>query len=213
MKIGELARDTGVNTATIRYYERLGLLSPDRAPNGYRQYGPAAAERLGFIRDAQASGLTLPEIGVILDMKSAGESTCDHVVGLLEDHLRAVDRQEIELRRTKRQLQEMLDRARRLDPAECRDPNRCQTIGPSHERVPPRTERHDMTTRTTLSVPEIHCDHCKMSLEGAVGALEGVEAVEVSIPNATVDVSFDDSALSLATIKDTIEEQGYAVAN
>ena len=213
MKIGELARKAGVNTATIRYYERLGLLSPDRAANGYRQYGPPSAERMRFIRDAQAAGLTLPEIGVILDMKAAGESTCGHVIGLLEEHLHAVDRQEAELRRTKRQLQEMLDRARRLDPAECLDPNRCQTIASSHTEVAPRKERHQMTTRTTLNVPEIHCDHCKMSLEGAVGALEGIDFVEVSVPNATVEVAFDESAVALATIKDTIEEQGYAVAN
>jgi copper ion binding protein len=168
---------------------------------------------MGFIRDAQAAGLTLPEIGVILDMKAEGESTCDHVVLLLEEHVRSVERQAAELQRTREQLQGMLNRARQLDPAECRDRNRCQTIAPSELQVAPRTERHDMTTRTTLNVPEIHCDHCKSSLEGAVGALEGIDFVEVSVPNATVEVGYDDEAVSLAKIKDTIEEQGYAVAN
>ena len=67
-----------------------------------------------------------------------------------------------------------------------------------------------MTTQKTLQVPEVHCDHCKTSLEGAVGALGGVSIVEVDVPNATIDVAYDDT-VSLDTIKATIEEQGYAV--
>lgn len=68
-----------------------------------------------------------------------------------------------------------------------------------------------MTTETTLQVPEVHCDHCKTSLEGAVGDLAGVSRVEVTIPSATIDVVFDEGSVDLSTIKKTIEEQGYAV--
>jgi copper chaperone len=68
-----------------------------------------------------------------------------------------------------------------------------------------------MTTETTLMVPEVHCDHCKTSLEGAVGDLQGVSRVEVSVPDATIEVSFEEGAVDLDTIKKTIEEQGYAV--
>lgn len=66
-------------------------------------------------------------------------------------------------------------------------------------------------TEIQLQVPEVHCDHCKMSLEGAVGALQGVEKVEVTVADATLDVAYDASAVELDTIKQTIEEQGYAV--
>jgi copper chaperone len=62
-----------------------------------------------------------------------------------------------------------------------------------------------------LQAPEIHCDHCKMSIEGAVSALPGVDSVDVAIADATVRVSFDESRLALGTIKEAIEEQGYAV--
>ena len=68
-----------------------------------------------------------------------------------------------------------------------------------------------MSTQKTLQVPEVHCDHCKTSLEGAVGGLGGVASVEVSVPNATLDVSYDEARVSLEAIKTTIEEQGYAV--
>jgi len=63
----------------------------------------------------------------------------------------------------------------------------------------------------TLQAPEIHCDHCKMSIEGAVGALVGVESVDVAIADATVRVSYDDTRIELGSIKEAIEEQGYAV--
>lgn len=62
-----------------------------------------------------------------------------------------------------------------------------------------------------LQVPEVHCGHCKSSLEGAVGALSGVDTVTVSISDATLDVAYDDDAVELDSIKHTIEEQGYAV--
>ena len=65
-------------------------------------------------------------------------------------------------------------------------------------------------TETTLSVPEIHCDHCKMSIEGAVTALEGVASAKVSVEKATVSVGFDAPA-SIEGIIGAIEEQGYDV--
>lgn len=68
-----------------------------------------------------------------------------------------------------------------------------------------------MTTRT-LSVPDISCGHCKTSIEGAVGPLEGVEFVEVGIDDRTVDVDYDGADDTFAAIVAAIEEQGYEVA-
>ncbi len=62
-----------------------------------------------------------------------------------------------------------------------------------------------------LQVPEVHCDHCKTSLEGAVRSLAGVENVEVAIADATLTVAYDEDHVGLDQIKETIEEQGYAV--
>lgn len=130
MKIGELSKRTGVTTKTIRYYEEIGLLPPpDRADNGYREFAEEAVERLGFIRDAQASGLSLGEIASILDLRGHGQATCEHVIDLLVRHLEALDRHITGLRQTRQHLAALTDRARSLDPADCRDPNRCQTIG------------------------------------------------------------------------------------
>ncbi len=67
-------------------------------------------------------------------------------------------------------------------------------------------------TDITLSVPTISCDHCKASIEGAIGTLDGIKIVEVEIDPKTVAVSFDDNVLSLDAIIDAIEDQGYDVA-
>jgi len=68
-----------------------------------------------------------------------------------------------------------------------------------------------MTTRT-LSVPDISCGHCKTSIEGAVGPLDGVELVEVAIDDRIVAVDYDGTDDTFATIVAAIEGQGYEVA-
>ena len=94
MKIGELARQSGVSTKAIRYYEDIGVLhQPRRETNGYRRYDDVVIERIAFIRDAQATGLSLVEIQVILELRDEGESTCGHVIQSLEMHLEEVRHQ------------------------------------------------------------------------------------------------------------------------
>jgi copper chaperone len=66
-------------------------------------------------------------------------------------------------------------------------------------------------TQATISVPEIHCMHCKMSIEGAVAGVSGVDTVTVDVPAATVDVSYADPA-TMEAIVAAIESQGYEVA-
>lgn len=63
MRIGELAKQAGLSTSLLRYYEDQGLLmSSSRTEAGYRVYGPDAAGRLGFIKRAKTLGLSLREI-------------------------------------------------------------------------------------------------------------------------------------------------------
>jgi DNA-binding transcriptional MerR regulator len=129
MKIGELGDQCGVTTKTIRYFESIGLLDePLRTPSGYRDYEEAAVERLRFIRDAQSTGLSLAEISSVLELKGAGERSCSHTMALIDSHLLAIDTQLDQLRAARRELASLAKRARRLDPASCTDPNRCQVI-------------------------------------------------------------------------------------
>ncbi len=68
-------------------------------------------------------------------------------------------------------------------------------------------------TDITLNVPDISCGHCKMSIEGAVSGLTGVDTVEVAIESKTVELSYDEAAVSLDLIIEAIEDQGYEVAS
>ncbi len=67
-----------------------------------------------------------------------------------------------------------------------------------------------MTTET-ITVPEIHCDHCKSAIEGALGPLDGVERAEVDIDARTVTVSYDDGIVTRDALVGAIVEQGYDV--
>lgn len=129
MKIGELAAAVGTTTKTIRFYESIGLLDePARTPSGYRDYDEVAVERLGFVKQAQSTGLTLDEIGSILEIKDRGGRSCEHTRDLLSRHLDALDERIEELHRARIELRRMFDRAAALDPGDCDDPNRCQVI-------------------------------------------------------------------------------------
>lgn len=129
MRIGELADEAGLTAKTIRYYESIGLMSePHRHANGYRDYDEDAVRQLRFIRDSQAAGLTLAEVGEIVTMKAAGESTCGHTRSLLARHVAEVDAQIERLLATRAELMAMAERADALDPASCTDPARCQVI-------------------------------------------------------------------------------------
>lgn len=129
MRIGALAERTGVSTKTIRYYESVQLLvEPERTASGYREYGDDAVQRLRFIRDAQASGLSLAEIRSVLELKDVGSTSCDHTRTLLERHLLELDEQIERLQTARAELSALAERARDLDPASCTDPHRCQVI-------------------------------------------------------------------------------------
>ena len=66
-------------------------------------------------------------------------------------------------------------------------------------------------TDHVISVPEVHCDHCVNSIEGAVGVLAGVDTVKVDLDSRTVAVSFEPESVSVSDIVGAIEEQGYEV--
>jgi DNA-binding transcriptional MerR regulator len=129
MKIGELGDLCGVSTKTIRYYESIDLLAePARTASGYRYYGQDTVERLRFIKDAQATGLTLAEIASVLELKGSGERSCAHTTALIEAHVRHIDAQIEQLKAARGDLLKLAKWAGSLDPSACTDPNRCQVI-------------------------------------------------------------------------------------
>lgn len=77
---GKLAKAVGINTETLRYYERRGLLpEPPRRDSGYRVYPPESVERLRFIKSAQELGFTLDEIDQLLSLRVDANATAGDV--------------------------------------------------------------------------------------------------------------------------------------
>ncbi len=66
-------------------------------------------------------------------------------------------------------------------------------------------------TIETIVVPEIHCDHCRTSIESALAALVGVTRADVDIDARHVTVDYDPATVDRATLVDAIEDQGYEV--
>ncbi len=67
-------------------------------------------------------------------------------------------------------------------------------------------------THAVLNVPSVSCNHCKMAIEGAVGALAGVRSVAVEIDAKSVAVDFEADDVTLETIEAAVQEEGYEVA-
>lgn len=131
MLIGELAEQAGVPTQTVRFYERKGLLPrPTRGANGYRSYDSDTSARLHFIKVAQAAGLTLAEIRGVLDLRDEGTTPCGHVTTLIEDRLAEVTERIRQLGALQVELQGLLERSHRLDPADCSEADICQILTP-----------------------------------------------------------------------------------
>jgi DNA-binding transcriptional MerR regulator len=85
LRIGQLAAASGLSRDALRYYERQGILPRSRRTSGgYREYDGAAVDRVRFIKQAQAHGLTLREIRDLVSHQSdAGRTRCRHVRDLL----------------------------------------------------------------------------------------------------------------------------------
>lgn len=129
MRIGEIARQVGVNPSTIRFYEEAGLLpEPERTPSGYRDYDSSVVDRLGFIRAGQAVGLTLGELRDVLSIRDRGEAPCRHVTELIGRRIAEIDDRMRDLRRLRRALATLVDQAATVDPEECPPESLCQII-------------------------------------------------------------------------------------
>lgn len=99
-RIGRIARAAGMPTATLRYYERLGLITPHtRSAANYREYGDDALSRLHFIRRAQALGFTLHEIGELLSLHTQPQADSAAVKALAQTRLAEIDQKIADLTR------------------------------------------------------------------------------------------------------------------
>jgi len=105
LQISGLAKKTGVRSATLRYWERLGLLPrAARTHTGYRSFGVDAIQYVEFIRRSKDMGLSLRQMRRVLDLARTGQSPCKEVEQWAERKLETLESQIQFLRKLQRRL-------------------------------------------------------------------------------------------------------------
>lgn len=115
MLIGQLARRTGTSERRLRYYERVGLLTPRRQVNGYRDYDDGAEQTVAQVRALLAAGLPTQVIRQVLPCALADGSLrpCPGVVDTLRTQLARLDQRADELAQARQTLQRAIALAER----------------------------------------------------------------------------------------------------
>lgn len=109
LKIGEVARRSGLSIDAVRFYERRGVLPPaERTESGYRLFGEDTVARLGLVRQLQALGFTLDEVVDALQSHDGLGATCESERWRLEAVEQRIDERIKELQRTRRNLRTAL---------------------------------------------------------------------------------------------------------
>lgn len=109
LRIGEVAKQTGLAVGALRYYESLGLLTSELGNNSYRYYSPDAIHQVQFIKKAQAIGFSLEEIGEVMSLHEQGDTPCRLVRSLLQEKIDQLETQIAQMTAFKAELEEYLD--------------------------------------------------------------------------------------------------------
>lgn len=121
MLIGELAKQSGVNAETIRYYEKIGLLpAPRRTAARYRSYTDTHLDRLRFIRGARALGFGLDAIRELISLSSDRRRSCAAVDVIAKRQLGEVRQRLQQLRGLEAELKRIITECQGGTMPDCR---------------------------------------------------------------------------------------------
>lgn len=108
LSIGRLAKAADVKVPTIRFYEQIGLMpTPSRTQSDQRVYGPAAVQRLRFIRHARQLGFEIKDIEALLGLADRPHLPCAEADRIARSHMEAVDEKIAQLTRLREELARM----------------------------------------------------------------------------------------------------------
>lgn len=120
LKISDVAKRTGLDAKTIRYYESIGLVdAPRRRENGYREYNEQGIQQLGFIQKARNFGFSISECRVLLKLWGDPSRCSADVHALVAEKVRGIEQHIQELRVMKKLLSELLERCPGNDSFDC----------------------------------------------------------------------------------------------
>jgi len=215
LTIGALADRAGVGVETIRFYERKGLVRrPARPGAGFRVYPEDAVGRIRFIRQAQALGFTLQEIGGLLALRVTPGSDCAAVRTRAVAKRAIVQTRLAELERIRDALDKLI--------AAC--PGRgavttctilealAQATGMTPDTRQRRSARSKAMKSLELKIQGMHCDGCAGTIEALLAREPGVKGASVSYAAGKGQILYDPAATDPARVAAAIERAGYRVA-
>jgi MerR family transcriptional regulator, mercuric resistance operon regulatory protein len=110
VRTSEVAAKARVNTQTLRYYERRGLLpEPTRTQSGYRDYGDDAVRVVRFVKRAQQLGFTLDDIEDLLHLADGGPASCEETKAMARARITDLDQRIAELIGMRDALTQLMD--------------------------------------------------------------------------------------------------------
>ena len=110
MNIGDVARQSGVPPKTIRYYEDIGLIRPNRSENGYRAFTESHIHKLAFLGRARALGFTIEDCRTLLSLYEDENRESMQVKAVAEDHLRQIEEKIAKLQSMRATLAELVEK-------------------------------------------------------------------------------------------------------
>ncbi|MER2535104.1 MAG: Cu(I)-responsive transcriptional regulator [Rhizobiaceae bacterium] len=119
MNVGLAAKRSGLPAKTIRYYEEIGLIRPDRAANGYRDYSADDIHRLAFLRRARALGFAIEDCRQLMALYDDKERSSQDVRDLATQHVRAIEEKVRELQGMRATLQALIHACHGDERPEC----------------------------------------------------------------------------------------------
>jgi DNA-binding transcriptional MerR regulator len=123
LSTSEVAEAAGVNRETLRFYEEKELVSPvSRTAAGYRQYTQGSVALIAFIKEAQAVGFNLKEIGELLELKKEARDSCDTITNTLRSKVDSIDGQIAALQHKRSVVQSLVNQC-------CASPSSTQSCG------------------------------------------------------------------------------------
>ncbi|NRB24609.1 MerR family DNA-binding protein [Shewanella sp.] len=112
MKIGEVAKKTGLSVKSIRYYHDIGLICAARGENGYREYDKPQIDSLNFISHSRDLGFSLDDCRSLLDLKLNQDRDAEDVKRLAKTHLDIVSDRITKLQALESQLKHLISDCR-----------------------------------------------------------------------------------------------------
>ena len=107
--VGEAGEAAGLPAKTLRYYEEIGLVVPERRGNGYRAYRPSDVQRLRFLKRARSLGFSIDDCRVLLSLYRDPARSSAEVRSLASQHRQAVERKIAELISLRDELDRLID--------------------------------------------------------------------------------------------------------